>query len=705
MKYDKFIRPQDFPFGKITDIKVLKRKKGTTRKKFDKEVNYLDCTAAFDIETTNIIEHTKKKDAIKIDSNSSYAFMYVWQMHFHFNDENITVIGRTWEEFSDFMYELGEMIDETDRMVIWVHNLTFEFTYSKSILDFDSEGVFCMELRKIAKAITSNKKFEFRCSAIQTNMSLKMLTEDVEHAKLDGEEFDYSKIRTHETPLTLDEYQYCINDVRGLCEAMEYRMKIFNDDLYTIPMTSTGYVRREAKEALKAFRHSSLFKDEIDGYNTYKFLREIFRGGDCHANRFLAGKILKNVKSFDRSSSYPDVMVNELFPMTKFKAYEYEADEDTINELLEEHIPFITRVTLTNVKVKDNTVSPYIPESKCNFKYNAKIDNGRILEAEMLEISICDIDWELIKDDYDYETAEFENVMVSKYKKLPKEFTDLVISYYTAKTTLKDVIGKEEEYAKAKALLNALYGMLVQKVLMETHKFNPLTLEVELESEPTTEEEYLEAANKSLLFYRIGVYVTAYARKWLKKGIKNVQEQGGTFVYADTDSVKYIGDVNWDDFNIYLINRSTESGAHATDPNGKEHYMGNYEKDGKYERFCTLGAKKYCYEYFNKEGEYDFAITISGVPKEEGAKIMGSCDNFKLGYIFKDTGKLLPVYNDNRDNGNRIVTDYLGNTTTVHISSYVALADVDYKLGLSDEYLDLVEDNLVYLKYAIDKEL
>lgn len=705
MKYDKFIRPQDFPFGKITDIKELKRRKGTRRQKFDKDVNYLDCTVAFDIETTNVINHVNKKDAIKIDSNSSYAFMYVWQMHFHFNDENITVIGRTWNEFSDFMYELGEMIDYNDRMVIWVHNLTFEFTYIKSILDFDSEGVFCMDLRKIAKAITSNNKFEFRCSAIQTNMSLKMLTENVEHAKLDGEEFDYSKIRTHETPLTLDEYQYCINDVRGLCEAMEDRMKIFNDDLYTIPMTSTGYVRREAKEALKAFRHSSLFKDEIDGYSTYKFLREIFRGGDCHANRFISGKILKNVKSFDRSSSYPDVMVNELFPMTKFKAYEYEADEDTIDELLNEHIPFITRVTLTNVKVKEKTVSPYIPESKCNFKYNAKIDNGRILEADMLEISICDIDWELIKDDYYYKTAEFENVMVSKYKKLPKEFTDLVISYYTAKTTLKDVIGKEEEYAKAKALLNALYGMLVQKVLMETHKFNPLTLEVKLDSEPNTEDDYLEAAGKALLFYRIGVYVTAYARKWLKNGIKNVQEQGGTFVYADTDSVKYIGNVEWDNFNTYLINRSVESGAHATDPNGKEHFMGNYEKDGKYERFSTLGAKKYCYEYINKDGEYDFAITISGVPKEEGAKIMGSCDNFKLGYIFKDTGKLLPVYNDNRDNGNRIVTDYLGNTTTVHISSYVALADVDYKLGLSDDYLDLVEDNLIYLKYAIDKKI
>ena len=132
--------------------------------------------------------------------------------------------------------------------------------------------------------------------------------------------------------------------------------------------------------------------------------------------------------------------------------------------------------------------------------------------------------------------------------------------------------------------------------------------------------------------------------------------------------------------------------------------MGNYEEDGVYDRFSTLGAKKYCYEY-TKNGEKKFAITISGVPKKEGAKIMKSCDNFKIGFVFKNTGKLIPVYSDTQDKGNRIVTDYLGNTTTVHISSYVALADVDYKLGLSEDYFDLVEDNLAYLKIAIDNEL
>ena len=84
---------------------------------------------------------------------------------------------------------------------------------------------------------------------------------------------------------------------------------------------------------------------------------------------------------------------------------------------------------------------------------------------------------------------------------------------------------------------------------------------------------------------------------------------------------------------------------------------------------------------------------------------MKSCDNFKIGFVFKNTGKLIPVYSDTQDKGNRIVTDYLGNTTTVHISSYVALADVDYKLGLSEDYFDLVEDNLAYLKIAIDNEL
>lgn len=47
--------------------------------------------------------------------------------------------------------------------------------------------------------------------------------------------------------------------------------------------------------------------------HVFELLREAFRGGDTHANRFYVGKILDNVGSYDRESSYPYELVNKNF--------------------------------------------------------------------------------------------------------------------------------------------------------------------------------------------------------------------------------------------------------------------------------------------------------------------------------------------------------------------------------------------------------
>jgi hypothetical protein len=68
--------------------------------------------------------------------------------------------------------------------------------------------------------------------------------------------------------------------------------------------------------------------------------------------------------------------------------------------------------------------------------------------------------------------------------------------------------------------------------------------------------------------------VTAHARQQLEEGI---QLAGEGFVYCDTDSVKYIGEIDWQQYNQKYIEQSKESGAVARDPSGKLHYMGTFE--------------------------------------------------------------------------------------------------------------------------------
>ena len=85
----------------------------------------------------------------------------------------------------------------------------------------------------------------------------------VEHTKLSGEKFDYSKKRYPWTELTDYELQYSVNDTIGLLEAMYKRMILSEDNLYTLPLTSTGYVRRVTKKAMYGWakKNKYLFPD------------------------------------------------------------------------------------------------------------------------------------------------------------------------------------------------------------------------------------------------------------------------------------------------------------------------------------------------------------------------------------------------------------------------------------------------------------
>ena len=89
------------------------------------------------------------------------------------------------------------------------------------------------------------------------------------------------------------------------------------DNLYTLPLTSTGYARRDAKAAMRSVSREYIH-NQVPSYEIYTLLREAFRGGNTHASRYYSNKIIDNVQSVDISSCYPDSICNDLFPVSKF---------------------------------------------------------------------------------------------------------------------------------------------------------------------------------------------------------------------------------------------------------------------------------------------------------------------------------------------------------------------------------------------------
>lgn len=660
------IEPEEFDFTWFESLQKEKRNRGNqggTRKK-----DYKGIVTAFDIETTRI-------KAIE------QSVMYVWQWQF---DEEYTVIGRTWEQFEEFAQNLKTCMKEREHLVVFVHNLSYEFQFLRGIYNFQSDEVFALKKRKVLKCDMYGF-LEFRCSYIHSNMSLAEYTHKMgaTHTKLSGEEFDYSIERYPWTPLTSREIEYATNDVLGLVESIKIEMAHDEDNLYTFPLTSTGYVRRDAKRAMKQVSHyyvSSMLPDK----DTYVMLREAFRGGNTHASRFYSNMILDNVRSFDRSSSYPDVLCNCQFPISKF----FHVGECTVEKLMDlinrRKKAVLMRIGIVHPTIKPGQGCPYISKDKSRNIKGGKYDNGRVLEAEYLETTITDIDLKIILLEYDFEDLIPLDVYHARYGYLPQPLVNLNISYYQSKTKLKDVEGEEIFYMKSKNKLNSIYGMMAQDPVKQEIDF--LAMEGFIIREDDIGQ-LLESSNKrAFLAYQWGVWTTAHARWRLEEGI---QIAGDYYVYSDTDSVKYIDNPEvterWEEYNKARIADSEQSGAYAIDPKGNTHYMGVYEDEGLYQQFITMGAKKYAYV---KKGK--LTVTIAGVNKSKGGEEMADIRNFVEGFIFVKAGGTEAVYNDYPE-----IHSYEVDGHTIPITANVVLRDSTYTLGITEDYKRLLLESRI----------
>ena len=457
------IRPEEFDPAMLKAIPLQKRKgRPGPRAKKPQTHRYKDLICAFDIETSRI-QHGSHEIAKGVTKEDYISFMYVWQLQI---GTGITIIGRYWDEFVILLDLMAAALQDQERIVVFTHNLSYEFSFlrDQNVLGdrLNEESVFCIKARRICKFLCCGDKIEFRCSYIHSNMGLDEYTKklDVEHKKQSGEEFDYSKVRYPWTELTENELKYASYDVIGLVECIQKECEIDHDDLYSLPLTSTGYIRRSLKKSLEPRR--DYIERLIPPLDTYKLLREAFRGGDTHASRFYAGKILPGpIRSVDRSSSYPDVQCNMRFPVSEFfnPPEEDAHDIKAMVKKIKTDRAVIARIGFEGIRLRDqyNPV-PYIPADKCRLLSRPAFDNGRILSADYLEITVTDKDFYIITRDYTWDGIHLEKWQFARYGPLPDEMKNVIIEYYVKKTELKGVEGMEVLYNKSKNLLNAVFG-------------------------------------------------------------------------------------------------------------------------------------------------------------------------------------------------------------------------------------------------------
>lgn len=699
------ITPEQFDTGVLMSAGLVKAVPGEHKRKHHND--YFNIVTAFDIETTTLTfpgEH------------NSHSFMYIWQWHF---SGYATVVGRTWDEFKtlslkiqDFCYFYQTLFytENPPMVVTYVHNLAFEFQFLSGIYPFQPEECFFRQSRKPIYCRMYNC-FEFRCSYIQSNMSLAQfaIRMGCKTRKQSGQKFDYSKVRFPWSVLTESEIEYCIDDVISLCEAIENEMKRDGDSLRTIPLTSTGYVRRDCKRAIYPIR-KMIIEPMLPKEAEYRILRKAFRGGNTHCNRYYTGKIVSGVESVDMSSCYPAQQLTQKFPMGVYRPL-----QELTGECIAEHIrkghSVVATYLFTGLELRNKREPiPYLSLSKAPSQ-DFRVDNGRLLSAGICETTLTEIDLEIVYKQYKFESVAIKEGIWTFKDYLPDCYRDVIRRYYRQKTELKGVseadidgvhyTGEDVEYIymKSKNRLNGIYGMSAQDPVHQDIRY----VEGEYIVSDYDSDETTENLKRASFPYQWGVYTTAYARKALQEGINLA---GDKIVYCDTDSVKTDGHIDFDNLNVSRETLALQHNAQATDPTGVVHCMGVYEVDGQYKEFISQGAKRYAY-ITEKKGVEKMGITVSGVTHKknektgetfavEELKIAGGLKAFKPGMIWMDAGGTTAQYND-YDN-----FDYTDPETgnIVHISKNVAIVSSTYEMTYSKDYAKLLEEIVLYKEWV-----
>lgn len=713
---NKIYNPNDIEY--IADVAM-----NNERLRSKKKVLYFDTPCAFDIETTSFISYNGEKTAI----------MYEWTLGLN----GLVIIGRTWEQFLKCIEKLIEClnISLSKRLVIYVHNLAYEFQFIRKRFEWDK--VFAIDNRKPVYATTIDG-IEFRCSYLLSGYALAKLAQNLTTIKIEKlvGDLDYSLIRHSETPLTIKEKGYCVNDVKIVMAYIYERIQL-DGGITRIPLTKTGYVRQYCRRECFKNEKSKKYKKNREYYDLmneltiepeeYKQLKRAFQGGFTHANPFYSGKETKNVGSDDFTSSYPCVMVAEMFPMSKAEIIDIKSKDDLEYNLKYYCCLFDAEFIDIDSKVLfDN----YISISRCWDVEKPIVNNGRLVSAKKIRITLTEQDYNIIK--VFYKSKHFGVSNFRRYKKsyLPTPLVKSILKLYSDKTTLKGVEGKEVEYLQSKEQLNSCYGMMVTDIVRDSYIYADEWLP-DTPDFNTAIEKYNNSSNR-FLFYPWGVWVTAYARRNLFTGIIEFKED---YIYSDTDSIKTVNRENHikyiNAYNEMIRNRLYKAMNFHCLPHdliepktvkGEKKCLGVWDFEGYYTRFKTLGAKRYMVEKYKplkvkkrhkikrvngdiktssfkpSEYEYHVNITVSGLNKKIAVPYLKKkfgddiFKEFKQGlYVPPEyTGKNTHTYIDNERSG--VLTDYLGNKCTYHELSAVHMEGSDYHLSLSKEYVDYLTE-------------
>lgn len=644
-----------------------------------KKPPYLSEAVFLDTETSNNYDE---------DRHTGCGWIYQWC----FNFAGYDCIGRRPDELildlEDAVMPSVKRCPEGTKCLVFVHNLSYDIQYLKDFLIEQYED-FQILATSPHKFITfSAGPFEFRCSYKLSNRSLSKWGSDlgIEHQKKKGL-VDYAALHYQDSELTYDDWLYMLYDVWSLRDCVKKQMHIYGDVLSTCPLTSTGYIRRDArnryKENLQENRPEFLASKPT--VRVYKALNGAMAGGIAHGNRLFEDVLVETdeiwykrpdayerdepidgIDHVDYRSHYPsqEAGSDEVygFPKDKFcLRWEYIPGVtkevltfDTIDRWSVENCVLL-EIVLHDAELKPGVSLPYLQtyklfEGRCSDFAHTIEDNGRLLKMKgSARIYVTEWDLKWIRKQYDF-SYMIKTVWTSPRGAIPKYLRDTIDENFLKKTVLKDkvkhledigadeweVINAKIDLMKSKNGLNGIYGMTATDPVrpeITMDEYGEWTVPIKDDDMIKEKlDEYYKNYN-SFMVYAYGVYTTALARNELMEAVEAIGYK--YFLYCDTDSIFFLRNdkvkARFEAINRWRNIRAEKIGAYVIKPDGQKVYYDVLEVEKEHiTSFKYIHAKAYAY------------ITDGGTEKEKLHCTIAGVSEYSPDYVPADKHKGLP---------------------------------------------------------------
>lgn len=761
---------------------------------------YTNLCCGFDIETS-----TTKTVNLVNGITDYYSAMYCAQFGINNIGIRFRLWNQVREFFINFPKILG--LHKNEVLLTWVHNLDYETSYIKHRFNIDGNTFFGKSRQKPIKFLAEQHIY-FHDSYSVSNSSLEMLAKifDTKHKKAVGE-LDHNVERNFLTVLTKKDDKYLFNDVFVLTDFARIIFDTFDFIPDTQTQILAKEVKKAAVEygeslvgaecwnrwknecttdydLLKRL-HGYIFgyKYKVNGYThhvkgivdpdmftpfnklgippkpfgikddekiIYDLYTWLFRGGYTKSNArytstptYLIYGVQCPVWGFDYTSSYPFTATAFNFPVGKFEEYTGNIDDLdlTYDSPDFENYRYIFMIEFENIE----TINDFCYESESKAIYeNALIDNGRIMNADKLQVCLTDCDYALYKKFYTWKSKTVIKAYRAKAGKLPDYLLIPMWECGLKKQSLKHVKGKEREYMLNKIKFNIFYGLTCRQPVFIEYGYDNLVTEsgyistetntksffgnkqdikhfvdddienIEKLPVQTCEQTDFNTATMNFILSPFwGIWIAAFARFNLLNIIYEIGENSewitNDCLYCDTDSVyfkngeKHLHIIEkWNKWCMNRVKEKLPEKYHAV--LGKLGQFDNIAMDetnnysDHFINFKTLGAKRYIKEY-QLPKKKKISVTIAGLPK---SVLENYCKrNHKD--IYKEFKNLMDFTIDSNDMETQdkpklgrkyhdeMMIFYIAGEKVVEYSS-CTLYPTTFKLKMTDIYLEQINN-------------